>query len=132
MVIQSIHNCIHKNARMVKKNKKVQSKRMTCNKRYKIQRKIREHLRKSRKEEKAKNKSGLSILKKDPGIPRLHPMKEQILREVEEHKQQMEQQKKVQKMSLKKLQLNAKRKSQTFDKSQHSQSQQPIVSLTHS
>ena len=112
---------------MVKKNKKVQSKRITCNKRYKIQRKIREHLRKSRKEEKSKNKSGLSILKKDPGIPRLHPMKEQILREVEEHKQQIDNQ--VQKMSLKRLQLDAKRKTQIFDKSRKDSKYQPIVSV---
>ena len=113
---------------MVKKNRKVQSKRMTCNKRYKIQQKIREHLRKSRKEEKSKGKSGLSILKRDPGIPRLHPMKEQILREVEEHKQQIEQQKKAKKMSLKRLQLDAKRKTQLFDKSQQHSKYQPIVS----
>ncbi|KAI6648799.1 Nucleostemin-like protein [Oopsacas minuta] len=103
---------------MVKKNKKVQSKRMTCSRRYKIQRRVREHIRKSRKEDKSKSKSGLSILKKDPGIPRLHPMKEQILREVEQHKQQAEIQKIAHKTSLKRLQIEAKKKNKLFDKSE--------------
>ena len=113
---------------MVKKNKKVQSKRMTCSRRYKIQRRVREHIRKSRKEDKGRDKSGLSILKKDPGVPRLHPMKEQILREVEQHKQQMEQQKIARKTSLKRLQAEAKKKNKLFDKSQEQPKYLPIVS----
>ena len=113
---------------MVKKNRKVQSKRMTCSRRYKIQRRVREHIRKSRKEEKSRNKSSLSILKKDPGIPRLHPMKEQILREVEQHKQQIEQQKIARKTSLKRLQAESKKKNKLFDKSQEQPKYLPIVS----
>lgn len=113
---------------MVKKNKKVQSKRMTCSRRYKIKRRVREHIRKSRKEDKGRDKSGLSILKKDPGIPRLHPMKEQILREVEQHKQQLEQQKVARKTSLKRLQVEAKKKNKLFDKSQEQPKYLPIVS----
>ena len=46
---------------------------------YKIQRKIREHNRKMRKIERAQ---GTSKLKKDPGIPNLHPFKDRLLAQV--------------------------------------------------
>uniref|UniRef100_A0A8C4WID0 Guanine nucleotide-binding protein-like 3 N-terminal domain-containing protein n=1 Tax=Gopherus evgoodei TaxID=1825980 RepID=A0A8C4WID0_9SAUR len=62
------------------------SKRMTCHKRYKIQKKVREHSRKLRKEAK---KRGHKKPKKDPGIPNAAPFKEEVLREAEQRKQRV-------------------------------------------
>ncbi|KAM7429354.1 Guanine nucleotide-binding protein-like 3 [Porites harrisoni] len=67
---------------------KKQSKRMTAHKRYKIQRKIREHLRKQRKEAKLSGKSKKH--KKDPGVPNLFPFKEEVLKQAEEKKRRQE------------------------------------------
>uniref|UniRef100_A0A8C4TE69 Guanine nucleotide-binding protein-like 3 N-terminal domain-containing protein n=1 Tax=Erpetoichthys calabaricus TaxID=27687 RepID=A0A8C4TE69_ERPCA len=59
------------------------SKRLSCAKRYKIQRKVREHHRKLRKEAK---KRGFRKSKKDPGVPNSAPFKEEILREAEQRR----------------------------------------------
>lgn len=67
---------------------KKQSKRMTAHKKYKIQRKVREHLRKQRKEAKLNGKSKKH--KKDPGVPNLFPFKEEILKQAEEKKRKQE------------------------------------------
>ncbi|KAG7319207.1 hypothetical protein KOW79_017681 [Hemibagrus wyckioides] len=65
------------------------SKRMSCAKRFKIQKKVREHHRKLRKEAK---KSGIRRkIKKDIGVPNSAPFKEDVLREAEERKQELEQ-----------------------------------------
>lgn len=61
---------------------------MTAHKRYKIQRKIREHLRKQRKEAKLNGKSKKH--KKDPGVPNLFPFKEEVLKQAEEKKRRQE------------------------------------------
>lgn len=74
---------------MAKFHKK-QSKRMSCRKKYKIQRKIREHNRKMRKEARKKKNKGK---KKDPGIPNSLPFKEKILQEIEEYRRNKEQNK---------------------------------------
>ncbi|XP_076400331.1 guanine nucleotide-binding protein-like 3 isoform X2 [Peromyscus maniculatus bairdii] len=71
------------------------SKRMTCHKRYKIQKKVREHHRKLRKEAK---KRGHKKPRKDPGIPNSAPFKEALLREAELRKQQLEELKQQQKL----------------------------------
>ncbi|XP_023232967.1 guanine nucleotide-binding protein-like 3 homolog [Centruroides sculpturatus] len=71
---------------MAKFHKK-QSKRMTCRRKYKIQRKVREHNRKMKKEARKKKNRGK---KKDPGIPNSLPFKEKILQEIEEHKKNKE------------------------------------------
>uniref|UniRef100_A0A8C9W460 Guanine nucleotide-binding protein-like 3 n=1 Tax=Scleropages formosus TaxID=113540 RepID=A0A8C9W460_SCLFO len=63
------------------------SKRLTCAKRYKIQRKIREHNRKLRKE--AKKKGVTKRVKKDPGVPNDAPFKEDVLREAEQRRIQV-------------------------------------------
>ena len=69
------------------------SKRVTLHQKYKIQKKVREHHRKLRKAEKVKaKKQGLKVSelrRKDPGVPNLWPFKEQLLREVEEYKDQV-------------------------------------------
>ncbi|XP_051483177.1 guanine nucleotide-binding protein-like 3 [Apus apus] len=88
------------------------SKRLTCHKRYKIQKKIREHHRKVRKEAK---KRGHKKPKKDPGVPSAAPFKEELLREAEQRKQRLEELKQKQKLNRQKEQekrrkLEAKKK----------------------
>uniref|UniRef100_H0UTK5 Guanine nucleotide-binding protein-like 3 n=1 Tax=Cavia porcellus TaxID=10141 RepID=H0UTK5_CAVPO len=85
------------------------SKRMTCHKRYKIQKKVREHHRKLRKEAK---KRGHKKSRKDPGIPNSAPFKEALLREAELRKQQLEELKQQQKLDRQKEQ-DKKRKLET-------------------
>ncbi|NXD25431.1 GNL3 protein, partial [Spelaeornis formosus] len=75
------------------------SKRLSCHKRYKIQKKIREHHRKVRKEAK---KRGHKKPKKDPGIPGAAPFKEELLREAEQRKQRLEELKQKQKLDRQK------------------------------
>lgn len=77
------------------------SKRMTCHKRYKIQKKVREHHRKLRKEAK---KRGHKKPKKDLGVPNSAPFKEALLREAELRKQQLEELKQQQKLDRQKEQ----------------------------
>ncbi|XP_068598444.1 guanine nucleotide-binding protein-like 3 [Brachionichthys hirsutus] len=64
------------------------SKRISCSKRYKIQKKVREHHRKVRKE--AKKKGVKKQVKKDPGVPSCAPFKEEVLREAERRRLQIE------------------------------------------
>ncbi|XP_078470601.1 guanine nucleotide-binding protein-like 3 isoform X1 [Lampetra planeri] len=69
------------------------SKRMTCSKRFKIQKKVREHKRKQRKEAKKKGTGAGSAARrarKDPGVPNLAPFKDAVLRDAELKKQQAE------------------------------------------
>ncbi|XP_078518033.1 guanine nucleotide-binding protein-like 3 isoform X2 [Lissotriton helveticus] len=82
------------------------SKRMSCSKRFKIQKKVREHNRKLRKE--AKKKGGPKRAKKDPGVPNDAPFKEEVLREAELRKQRLEELKLKQK--LERQQEQAKRR----------------------
>ncbi|XP_016375827.1 guanine nucleotide-binding protein-like 3 [Sinocyclocheilus rhinocerous] len=64
------------------------SKRVSCAKRFKIQKKVREHNRKLRKVAK---KKGISRKpKKDIGVPNSAPFKEEVLREAEQRKQELE------------------------------------------
>ncbi|XP_040890539.1 guanine nucleotide-binding protein-like 3 [Toxotes jaculatrix] len=67
------------------------SKRVSCAKRYKIQKKVREHNRKLRKE--AKKKGVSKRVKKDPGVPSSAPFKEEVLREAEERRLKIEEEK---------------------------------------
>ncbi|XP_012517492.1 PREDICTED: guanine nucleotide-binding protein-like 3 [Propithecus coquereli] len=85
------------------------SKRMTCHKRYKIQKKVREHHRKLRKEAK---KRGHKKPRKDPGVPNSAPFKEALLREAELRKQRIEELKQQQKLDRQKEQ-EKKRKLET-------------------
>lgn len=70
---------------MAKNRIKAKSKRVTCHKRYKILRKVREHHRKIRKEAK---KNANQHKRKDPGIPNSFPFKEEVFRHIEELKKQ--------------------------------------------
>lgn len=64
---------------------------MSCSKRYKIQKKVREHNRKLKKE--AKKKGVSKYVKKDPGVPSSAPFKEEVLREAEQRRLQIEEEK---------------------------------------
>ncbi|NXK10820.1 GNL3 protein, partial [Herpetotheres cachinnans] len=96
------------------------SKRLTCHKRYKIQKKIREHHRKVRKEAK---KRGRKKPKKDPGVPSAAPFKEELLREAEQRKQRLEELKQKQKLNRqkeheKKRKLEAKKAAKIKEKAE--------------
>ncbi|ESO11270.1 hypothetical protein HELRODRAFT_194872 [Helobdella robusta] len=66
-------------------NKK--SKRVACGKRYKIEKKVRQHNKKLKKLKDAKLKKGpTSSKKKDPGVPNSCPFKEEILREAQKRR----------------------------------------------
>uniref|UniRef100_A0A3Q1EHQ4 Guanine nucleotide-binding protein-like 3 n=1 Tax=Acanthochromis polyacanthus TaxID=80966 RepID=A0A3Q1EHQ4_9TELE len=67
------------------------SKRVSCAKRYKIQKKVREHNRKLRKE--AKKKGVSKRVKKDLGVPSSAPFKEEVLREAEQRRLKIEEEK---------------------------------------
>ncbi|XP_053171393.1 guanine nucleotide-binding protein-like 3 [Scomber japonicus] len=90
------------------------SKRLSCSKRYKIQKKVREHNRKLRKEN---NKKGVSKrVKKDPGVPNSAPFKEEVLREAEQRRLQIEEEKERRKQA-KKEERAQKRKKEKEDSS---------------
>jgi nuclear GTP-binding protein len=98
---------------------------MPARKKFKIAKKVREHNRKVRKEAK---KHKAKRLKKDPGIPNLFPLKEQLLKQLEEKKQQMQAakekerelrvQERKKKRSLQGLQNDAQRRTKEFEKKQ--------------
>ncbi|XP_076012572.1 guanine nucleotide-binding protein-like 3 [Genypterus blacodes] len=67
------------------------SKRLSCSKRYKIEKKVREHHKKLRKE--AKKKGVSKRVKKDAGVPSSAPFKEEVLREAEQRRLQIEEEK---------------------------------------
>ncbi|XP_070700089.1 guanine nucleotide-binding protein-like 3 isoform X2 [Pempheris klunzingeri] len=67
------------------------SKRVSCSKRYKIQKKVREHNRKLKKE--AKKKGVSKRVKKDIGVPSSAPFKEEVLREAEQRRLKIEEEK---------------------------------------
>ncbi|CAH2313292.1 guanine nucleotide-binding -like 3 [Pelobates cultripes] len=115
------------------------SKRMTCSKRFKIQKKVREHKRKVKKQ--AKN-SGSRKQKKDLSIPNDAPFKEAILREAELRKERREELKKAQKLErqkelAKKRNLEAKRSDpaetkQAKKKGDKKETKQPKSTKIHS
>lgn len=85
---------------------------MTCRKKYKIQKKVREHNRKVRKEDKLNANKKKS---KDPGIPNLYPFKEQLLKQIQEKKEK-EEDEKVKRKEQKQKQASRKRKLQDLQK----------------
>ncbi|KAK5912763.1 hypothetical protein CesoFtcFv8_002603 [Champsocephalus esox] len=84
------------------------SKRVSCSKRYKIQKKVKDHTRKLRKE--LKKKGGASKRpKKDLGVPNSAPFKEEVLREAEQRRQEIDEIKDKKKQA-KKVERAQKRK----------------------
>ncbi|XP_029908440.1 guanine nucleotide-binding protein-like 3 isoform X2 [Myripristis murdjan] len=84
------------------------SKRVSCAKRYKIQKKVREHNRKLRKE--AKKKGVSRRVKKDPGVPSSAPFKEEVLREAEQRRLQIEEEKEKKKQAIKEERAQKRKK----------------------
>lgn len=79
---------------MVKK-KRI-SKRLTLKDRYRIEKKLKEHQRKQRRQSKKDDKAGLTqkrALRKDPGVPNLWPFKDELLRQIENRKAREEERK---------------------------------------
>ena len=73
---------------MVKKKR--QSKRVTLKDKYKIERKVRAHNRKKRREARVAERDGSALRKirrKDPGLPNLLPYKEKFLQKLKAEKQ---------------------------------------------
>eukprot|EP00357_Protocruzia_adherens_P018379 CAMPEP_0115017700 /NCGR_PEP_ID=MMETSP0216-20121206/28293_1 /TAXON_ID=223996 /ORGANISM="Protocruzia adherens, Strain Boccale" /LENGTH=432 /DNA_ID=CAMNT_0002388607 /DNA_START=30 /DNA_END=1328 /DNA_ORIENTATION=+ len=67
-----------------------QSKRQTLHKKHKVEKKVREHTRKLKKEARKQRAMGvIPKLKKDPGIPNIYPFKKDLL-DAMERKQQFE------------------------------------------
>uniref|UniRef100_A0A8D0G9A1 Guanine nucleotide-binding protein-like 3 n=1 Tax=Sphenodon punctatus TaxID=8508 RepID=A0A8D0G9A1_SPHPU len=98
------------------------SKRMSCHKRYKIQKKVREHKRKLKKEAK---KHGHKKPKKDLGIPNSAPFKVEVLYEAEQRKQRLEELKQKQKLDRKK-ELEKRRKLEANEKDTSKAKEQPL------
>jgi hypothetical protein len=73
---------------MPKKSKKSKSKRLTLHQKYKILKKVREHTRKKAKDD--KKRGGKAKGPKDPGIPNSWPFKEQLVKEMEFEREQVE------------------------------------------
>ncbi|KAM4612495.1 guanine nucleotide-binding protein-like 3 [Polymixia lowei] len=84
------------------------SKRISCSKRYKIQKKVREHNRKLKKE--AKKKGVSKRVKKDPGVPSIAPFKEEVLREAEERRLKIEEEKEKKKQAKKEERAQKRKK----------------------
>uniref|UniRef100_A0A8C7XHQ0 Guanine nucleotide-binding protein-like 3 n=1 Tax=Oryzias sinensis TaxID=183150 RepID=A0A8C7XHQ0_9TELE len=84
------------------------SKRLSCSKRYKIKKKVREHHRKLRKE--AKKKGVSKRVKKDLGVPSSAPFKEEVLREAEQRKLQIEEEKERQRQANKEERAKKRKK----------------------
>uniref|UniRef100_A0A3Q4HJ58 Guanine nucleotide-binding protein-like 3 n=1 Tax=Neolamprologus brichardi TaxID=32507 RepID=A0A3Q4HJ58_NEOBR len=84
------------------------SKRLSCAKRYKIQKKVREHNRKLRKE--AKKKGVSKRVKKDIGVPNSAPFKEEILREAEQRRLQIEEEKEKRRQAKKEQRAEKRKK----------------------
>lgn len=92
-----------------------QSKRKTLSQKYKIQRKVREHKRKVRKEERKHPKK--SLKSKLIQIPNICPFKEDILKEVAEHKQRQEEerQQRREEWKLERIQQQQKKREKTLE-----------------
>jgi len=93
--------------------KKKQSKRISTRKRTKIERKVKEHHRKVRKEAK-KSTSIHKAKRKDPGVPNSLPFKEEILQEAEARKQRLAEERLAQKEKAKKEREKMKNKARNL------------------
>lgn len=87
---------------MVLKSKKSKSKRTTLRHKYKVIKKVKQHLKKKAKEERKSKASGKKPKAvKDPGIPAQWPFKEELLKDLEWQKQRILEQEKTRKANNK-------------------------------
>eukprot|EP00762_Andalucia_godoyi_P003815 ANDGO_08568.mRNA.1 Guanine nucleotide-binding protein-like 3 homolog len=103
---------------------KRQSKRVSLKQKYKMERKVKEHHRKLRKE--AKKAGAKKKWTKDPGIPNLFPFKEQLLQQISEEKRSILERKQQEKEArkrernssmtqLQQMQFDAQKRSNEYD-----------------
>jgi len=97
---------------MTKQISKKKSKRISTRKRTKIERKVREHNRKTKKN--LKN-NPLKGKRKDPGIPNSIPYKDQILKEAEDRKKRLEEERQMQKEKAKKERAKLRNKNRNLE-----------------
>eukprot|EP01138_Halocafeteria_seosinensis_P014675 gb/GECG01014980.1/.p1 GENE.gb/GECG01014980.1/~~gb/GECG01014980.1/.p1 ORF type:complete len:615 (+),score=125.35 gb/GECG01014980.1/:1-1845(+) len=79
---------------MVPKPKKPQTKRQTLKHKAKVDRRVKEHHRKQRREAR-KNPNQRKSLKKDPGIPNLHPFKDQLVRKMQQEQETLKENERI-------------------------------------
>lgn len=85
------------------KSKKSNSKRSTLKHKYKVIKKVKQHLKKKAKKEKKRKKEGKKPKAvKDPGIPSQWPFKEELMKDLEWQKQRIVAQEKAKKEERKK------------------------------
>ncbi|RWS28641.1 guanine nucleotide-binding protein-like 3 [Leptotrombidium deliense] len=93
---------------MTKGFKKKLSKRMPAKRRYKIEKKVREHNKKLKKVSKKKEK--MKSKPKDPGVPNSLPFKEQVIREAQQRKAEELERKKLLREEMQRRQKGSKDK----------------------
>ncbi|KAG0359904.1 hypothetical protein BG005_011875 [Podila minutissima] len=87
--------------------RKITSKRIPANHRYKIEKRVKDHHRKLRKDAKS-NPNAHHKNKKDPGIPNNYPFKEQLLQQIADQKLKAEEEKERQKLARRAAQDKAR------------------------
>lgn len=80
--------------------KKDKSKRLTLKDKYKVQKKVKDHNKKLRREAK-KNPNARKRLNKEPGVPHLWPLKQEMLRKMTEEKREGIEEKKEEEVNKK-------------------------------
>mmetsp|Transcript_42569 Transcript_42569/g.70852 ORF Transcript_42569/g.70852 Transcript_42569/m.70852 type:complete len:467 (-) Transcript_42569:478-1878(-) len=86
--------------------KKRESKRVSLKKKYKIERKVKDHKKKLRSD--ARKNVGKKTPKKDPGIPNLWPFKEELLQDIERKRQKQAEE--LEQLKVKKKEAKAKKR----------------------
>merc|ERR1712000_623120 len=93
-------------------NKKPKSKRTTLHQKFKVEKKVRQHHKKQRRE--AKRNPGLrKKIKKDPGVPNLHPLKSQILSQYAARKEKIAAEQEKDRLRKEREKLNRKKLTQS-------------------
>ncbi|KAF9019173.1 hypothetical protein CPC16_009631 [Podila verticillata] len=87
--------------------RKITSKRIPANHRYKIEKRVKDHHRKLRKDAKS-NPNAHHKNKKDPGIPNNYPFKEQLLQQIADQKLKAAEEKERQKLARRATQDKAR------------------------
>lgn len=90
------------------------SKRMSCSKKYRIEKNVRAHNRKLRRDAKKKAASGkVKQTRNDPGIPNSAPFKEELLRDAQLRKQRAEEER-IRQKEARRAEVDKRRNLDTF------------------